>query len=103
METEREKTFQEMIDEGIEKAFEKYLKQILDARQKERIWLSAKQISELVSTKPATVLRWCRRHEAPLPHKREGRVIRINENDFWNWWNRDYNKPKQRVQKLVDL
>jgi len=64
-------------------------------------WVKPSHIAELVEVAPATVTRWCHRDDSPLPHVQVRNVIRINETDFWEWWQRRYLKPG--VKKLIDF
>ena len=65
------------------------------------MWIKMTDVANLVKVAPSTVRRWCNRENAPLPHKREGSIIRINETDFWEWWQQDYRK--MRIEKIVDF
>ena len=64
-------------------------------------WVKPSHIAELVEVSTSTVWRWCCRDDRPLPHVKKDNVIRINEDDFWTWWRRDYRKS--RVEKIVDF
>ena len=64
-------------------------------------WVKPSEIAELVDVSPSTVTRWCHREDDPLPHVRWESTIRINTNDFWTWWLKDYRKSK--VMKVVEF
>lgn len=65
-------------------------------------WVRPSDIAKLVSVSPNTIRDWCKRENAPLPHKKEGGVLCINEDDFWTWWHRDYKQYKSS-NKIVDF
>jgi hypothetical protein len=57
----------------------------------------------MVSVSTQTVINWCGRDVDPLPHKREGKVIRICVEDFWIWWHRDYKVRRPQAERLYTL
>ena len=66
-------------------------------------WLTPEEVGKLVKVSAKTVLNWCHREKDPLPHRKERHVYRIREDHFWEWWYRDYAKPVERIEKLVNL
>jgi excisionase family DNA binding protein len=67
-------------------------------------WLTVKQVAELVQVHPKTVLKWANRKVNPLPCKRIGRkIIRIEENIFWDWWEHEGEAQKKPFERLVTI
>jgi hypothetical protein len=66
-------------------------------------WVKPSHIAKLVNVTPRCILQWCEREKDPLPHIREGRVVRINIDDFWQWWMRNYRVSKKQKENLFEI
>jgi excisionase family DNA binding protein len=78
--TDFEKSFQQLIDSAVEKAFLKHI----DKMNHHNSYLTVSEAAEQLKISPQQVHNLINNHE--LPHKRFGkRVIRIPENEFEEW------------------
>lgn len=97
-----EKTFQQMIDEAVERALDKYGEKIERLIQERDRLLTVSDISRLTGFSTMAVRNWINREEDPLPAFRVEKEYRVKPEVFWQWFDHYGTGRKKRTESLIE-
>lgn len=60
--------------------------------------MTAKQVSELIEVKPATVYQWV--HEGLIPYVKLGRCVRFKKDELFRWIDKNYRRERVSFRSI---
>ncbi len=81
-----EKSFQQIIDEAVEKAVDRNIDHLLQIQLDRERFLTIPEVAKLSSVSKPTVRGWISRDYFPLPAYRVGRDFKIKYREFEEWF-----------------
>ena len=98
--TNFEKSFQELVDEAVLKAIERYFRELQEtAQQKERLF-TVSELSQYTGFSTSAIRNWITKEDNPLPAYQIEKEYRIKFDEFQRWIE-GYKVRRERVGKLV--
>ena len=95
-----DKSFQQMINEAVEQAIDRYVGRIEEYLLENERLLSITELSNLSGFSATTLRGWITRDYDPLPAYQVDKEYRVRKTDFDQWINTK--RVKEKVGKLVN-
>ena len=95
-----DKSFQQMINEAVEQAIDRYVGKIEECLLENERLLSITELSNLSGFSATTLRSWITRDYDPLPAFQVDKEYRVRKTDFDQWINTK--RVKEKVGKLVN-
>ena len=94
-----EKSFQQMINDAVEQAIDRYVGRIEECLLENERLFSITELSNLTGFSKVTIRNWILRDYDPLPSYRVDKQFRVSKKDFDQWINTK--RVREKVGKLV--